>query len=136
MKDSYSTSHNCVIAYNNVAQKMMGNKVAPDAAGQFWGASQVIRLKACATGTPKESFLPNPTVHTVKWKGTAHQQFNTLCHCKVQLKKQRFTNMAKAKHCTINLFDLPSSQDSNNDHSSPPKKRQKKSKRKKCYTKT
>ena len=33
MKDNYSTSHNHVIAYGNIAQKMMGNEVAPDAAG-------------------------------------------------------------------------------------------------------
>ena len=65
-------------------------------------------------------------MHTAKWKGKAHRQFNTLCHCKMQLEKQRFTNMVKAKCCTINLFNLPSSQDSNNDPSPPPKKRQKK----------
>ena len=35
IKDSYSTSHNRIIAYNDVAQKMMGNKVAPNAAGRF-----------------------------------------------------------------------------------------------------
>ena len=50
MKYYYSTSHNRVIAYDNVAQKMIGNKVTPDAAGQFWGAPQVIQLKACVTG--------------------------------------------------------------------------------------
>ena len=33
MKDGYSMSHNCIIAYNNVAQKMLGNKVTPDAVG-------------------------------------------------------------------------------------------------------
>ena len=33
MKDNYSTSHNRAIAYGNVAQKMMSDKVAPHAAG-------------------------------------------------------------------------------------------------------
>jgi hypothetical protein len=61
-----------------------------------------------------------------EWKGKAHRQFNALCHCKVQLEKQRFTNMVKAEHCTINLFDLPSSQDSNDAPSPPPKKCRKK----------
>jgi hypothetical protein len=32
MKNHYSMSHNRVIAYNNVAQKMIGNNVTPDAA--------------------------------------------------------------------------------------------------------
>ena len=86
----------------------------------------MIKLKARVTGTPKESFLPYPTVNTAEWKGKAHWQFNTLCHYKVQLKKQRFTNMVKAEHRTINLFDLPSSQDSNSNPSPPPKKHQKK----------
>ena len=126
MKNNYSMSHNRVIAYNDIAQNMIGDKVTPDAAGQFWGALQVIKLKARVTGTPKELFLPYPTVHTAEWKGKAHQQFNTLCHCKVQLEKQRFTNMVKAERRTINLFDLPSSQSSNNDPSPPPKKRRKK----------
>ena len=71
-------------------------------------------------------------MHTAKWKGKAHWQFNTLCRCKVQLEKQRFTNMVKAKHRTINLFDLPSSQDSNNDPSLPPKKHRKKKSRGHC----
>ena len=35
MKDNYSMSHNGVIAYNKVAQKMIGNKVTPAAAGRF-----------------------------------------------------------------------------------------------------
>ncbi len=82
----------------------------------------MICLKACIMGTPKESCLPYLTVHTVKWRGKAHRQFNTLCHCKVQLEKQRFTNMVKAEHCTINLFDLPSSKDSNNGPPLPYKK--------------
>ena len=129
MKNDYSMSHNRVIAYDDVAQKMIGDKVTPDAAGRFWGAPQVIKLKARVTGTPKESFLPYPTAHTAEWKGKAHRQFNTLCHCKVQLEKQRFTNMVKAERRTINLFDLPSSQDSNDDPSPPPKKRRKKKSR-------
>jgi hypothetical protein len=86
----------------------------------------VIKLKAHVTGTPKEPCLPYLSVHTTKWKGKAQRQFNTLCHCKVQLEKQRFTNMVKAERCTINLFDLPSSQDSNNNPSLPPKKRREK----------
>ena len=49
MKDNYSTSHNHVIAYKDIAQKMTGNKVTPDAAGRFWGGSQEIRLKAHVT---------------------------------------------------------------------------------------
>ena len=81
----------------------------------------MIRLKARSTGTSKESCLPYPTVHTAKWRGKQHRQFNTLCNCKVQLEKQCFTNMAKAEHRTINLFDLPSSQDSNNGPSPHPK---------------
>ena len=82
----------------------------------------MIRLKARSTGTSKESCLPYPTVHTAKWRGKQHRQFNTLCNCKVQREKQCFTNMAKAEHCTINLFfDLPSSQDSNNGPSPHPK---------------
>ncbi len=91
----------------------------------------MIKLKAHVTGSSKESFLPYLTVHLAEWKGKAHQQFNTLCHCKVkvQLEKQRFTNMVKAEGCTIHLFDLPSSQDSNNDPSPPPKKRRKKKSR-------
>jgi hypothetical protein len=97
MKNDYSMSHNRVIAYNNVAQKMIGNKVTPDTAGRFWGAPQVIKLKAHITGTPKESCLPYRTAHTAEWKGKAHRQFNTLCHCKVQQEKQRFTNMVKAE---------------------------------------
>jgi hypothetical protein len=61
-------------------------------------------------------------VHTAKWRGKQHRQFNTLCNCKVQREKQCFTNMAKAEHRTINLFfDLPSSQDSNNGPSPHPK---------------
>ena len=125
MKEDYSTSHSHVIAYDDAAQKMMGDKVTPDAAGRFWGAPQVIHLKARVTDTPKELFLPYPTMHMAKWRGQAHHQFSTLCHCKVQLKKQRYTNMAEAEHCNINLFDIPSSQDSNNDPSLPPKKHQK-----------
>ena len=60
MKDNYSTGHNQVIAYNNVAQKMMDNKVAPAAAGRFWGGPQVIRLKAHVTGwvPPRNCFCP------------------------------------------------------------------------------
>ena len=82
----------------------------------------MIRLKARSTGTSKESCLPYPTVHTAKWRGKQHRQFNTLCNCKVQREKQCFTNMAKAEHRTINLFfDLPSSQDSNNGPSPHPK---------------
>jgi hypothetical protein len=129
MKNDYSMSHNRVIAYHDVAQKMIGNNETPDAAGRFWGAPQVIKLKARVTGTPKESFLPYPTVHMAEWKGKAHRQFNTLCHCKVQLEKQCFTNMVKAERRTINLFDLPSSQDSNDNPSLPPKKRRKKKSR-------
>ncbi len=55
-------------------------------------------------------------------KGKAHHQFNTLCQCKVQLEKQRFTNMAKAKQRTINLLNLPRSQVRYNDPSPAPKK--------------
>ena len=33
MKDNNSMSHNCVIAYDDFAQKMIGNKVTPDTAG-------------------------------------------------------------------------------------------------------
>jgi hypothetical protein len=34
--NDYSMSHNRVVAYDDVAQKMIGDKVTPDAAGQFW----------------------------------------------------------------------------------------------------
>ena len=41
MKDNYySTSHNHVIKYKNIAQKMIGDEVTPDTVGPFWGASQ------------------------------------------------------------------------------------------------
>ena len=73
--------------------------VTPNAAGWFWGGPQVIRLKACITSTPMELCLPYPTMHTAEWRGKAHRQSNTLCHCKVQLKKQCFTNMANAERC-------------------------------------
>ena len=37
MKEDYSMSHNRVIAYDDVARKMIGNKVTPGTAGRFWG---------------------------------------------------------------------------------------------------
>jgi hypothetical protein len=64
MRGDYFTSHNCVITYNNVVQKMMGDKkVASDAVGQFLGMSQFC-LKARVRGIPKELFLPYPARHT------------------------------------------------------------------------
>ena len=122
MHNDFSTSHNPVVAYGNVAQKMMGNKVAPDVVGQFCWAPQVNSFKARVMGAPKELLLPYPTRHTAEWRGKQHLQFNTLCHCRVQLVEQCFTNMAKAKHRTIELLDIASSQERNNNPSSPPPK--------------
>jgi hypothetical protein len=42
MKADYNPSHNCVVAYDNVAQQMGIKKVTPNAAGLFWGRAQVI----------------------------------------------------------------------------------------------
>ncbi len=60
MKNDYSMSHNRIITYDDVAQKIIGNKVTPDAAGRFWGAPQVIKLKARVMGTPppRNHFYP------------------------------------------------------------------------------
>ena len=33
MREDYSTSHNRILAYDNVAQKMMGDKLSLNAAG-------------------------------------------------------------------------------------------------------
>jgi hypothetical protein len=85
MSEQYSPSHNCVVAYINVV-----------AADQYWGPLQVIPLKACVTGSPTEAFLPYPTTHTKEWKGKDYRQFNTLCHCMMQLMKQHFSYMAHA----------------------------------------
>jgi hypothetical protein len=38
MKDKYSSSHSCVIAYDNVLQEMHLNRLTPNASGLYWGA--------------------------------------------------------------------------------------------------
>jgi hypothetical protein len=99
----------------------MLSNVLPDAADQYRGPLQVIPLKACVTGSATEAFLPYRNLHTKEWKGKDHHQFDTRCHCRMQLMKQHLLYMAHAKRRTIQLFDIASSQkSSNNNNLHPP----------------
>ena len=93
---------------------MRHNKVSHDAGGQYWGAPQVIRLREECTGTPTMSIYPYPTKNVIR----GHRQYNTLAHCRVQLAKQRYSNVTKTHVKTIDLFGIQSSQESS--HDDPP----------------
>jgi hypothetical protein len=116
MKDKYSSSHSCVIAYDNVLQEMHFNRLTPDASGLYWGAPQVIRLSKKVTGLHLESVHPYPT--KVKIQGAT--QYNTLAHCRLMLERQRIKASAPAHYRVIDLFGLQSSQESDDDHQEPP----------------
>ncbi len=44
LKDAYSHSSHCAVAYNDVAQEMQDKKVRPENK-LYWGAPQVVHLK-------------------------------------------------------------------------------------------
>ena len=117
MGRKYSSSSSRVVAYSNVMQAMHQSKVSPDAAGQYWGAPQVIRLTEKCTGTPLESIYHYRTPFLIE----GHRQFNTLLHCRVQQAVQSFSNAAPTHSKVIDLFGIQSSQESNESYE--PKKR-------------
>jgi len=117
MGEKYSSSSSRVIAYDDATQEMRHDKVAHDVGGQYWGTPQVIRLREECTGTPTMSIYPYPTKNVIR----GHRQYNTLAHCRVQLAKQRYSNVTKTHVKTIDLFGIQSSQESSHDDApSPP----------------
>lgn len=109
----YSLTHNRVTAYDNVTEAMNKAKATPDASQLYWGDPQVIPLKFKSTGIPKITRVRYPTTECEIRKGKAHQQFNSIYYCRVQLAEQRSSSMATVDCQVVDLFDIPSSQGSN-----------------------
>ena len=122
MGRDYSETNSRVIAYDDVAQEMIENKVLP-ASKLYWGEPQVVRLKWECTGTHR-IFKGDYAIDYVARdsSGRKNRQRNTILIVRVKKAKERSAAEAEVVAKEISLFG-EFSQGSSNESPPPRHKR-------------